>query len=59
MPKVNVCVDLEEETYRTYREESRRRGVTVESLIQDVVNRLHRELEAEVREGADHPIIPS
>jgi hypothetical protein len=59
MPKVRVCVDLEEDTYRAYSGEAQRRGVTVENLIEEVANRLMQELLTEQKEGADHPIIPS
>jgi hypothetical protein len=59
MPKVRVCVDLEEDTYRAYSVEADRRGVTVTDLVEEVANRLVQELVAEQKEGADHPIIPS
>ena len=59
MPKVQVWADLGEDTYRAYQDEARRRGVAVEGLVEDIVNRLLQELERERKEGADHPIIPS
>lgn len=59
MRKVRICVDLAEEHYRAFEDEARRRGVTVESLVEQTVQGLVRELEREDQEGTDHPIIPA
>jgi hypothetical protein len=58
MTKVRICADVPEEFYRRLRDEAERRGVTVESLVEQTVNGLVRELEQEEREGTDHPITP-
>jgi len=59
MPRVRVWANLGEDTYRAYQDEAERREVTVEQLVEGIVNRLLQELEHEQKEGADHPIIPS
>jgi len=59
MPTVRVCVDISEEHFRAYRDEAERRGVTVECLVQQMVQGLVEELDREEREGTDHPIIPA
>lgn len=59
MRKIRICVDLPEDHYHAFEEEARRRGVTVESLVEQTVNGLVRELERDAREGTDHPIIPA
>jgi hypothetical protein len=56
MPKVSVEVELTEEHYRSFVAEAERRGVTVQSLVQQMTQELVRELEQEEREGTDHPI---
>jgi len=56
MRKVRVCIELEEESYRAYEAEARKRGVTVESLVEQTANGLIRELEEEERDGTDHPV---
>jgi hypothetical protein len=56
MPKVRVEVELTEEHYRSFVAEAERRGVTVQSLVQQMTQELVRELEQEEREGTDHPI---
>ena len=58
MKTVRICVDLEEESYRAFAAEAKRRGVTVEILVTQTVDGLIRELEQEERDGTDHPIIP-
>ena len=40
MPKVSVCVEVPEEHYRALAGEAGRRGVTVESLVQQTLQRL-------------------
>jgi len=59
MPKVTVDVELSEEHYRNIVNESERRKVTVESLVQEMTQALVRELEDEERDGTDHPILIS
>ncbi len=56
MPNVRVDVELSEEHYREFQQEAKRRGVTVESLVQQMTQALVLELEDEEREGTDHPI---
>jgi hypothetical protein len=59
MPQVRVCVELTEEHYRNLASEAERRGVSVESLVQQMTQRLVEELEEEEREGTDHAISTS
>jgi len=59
MPKVTVDVELSEEHYRNIVNESERRKVTVESLVQEMTQALVRDLEDEERDGTDHPILIS
>jgi hypothetical protein len=56
MPSVRVDVELSEEHYREFQQEAKRRGVTIESLVQQMTQALVLELEDEEREGTDHPI---
>jgi hypothetical protein len=56
--KVPVTIDLDDRKYRHLQSEAERRGVTVESLVQQMVQGLLREMEQEEREGTDHIIIP-
>lgn len=51
MHRVEVTAELSDEMYDAYRAEARRQGVDVERLVQQTVNCLIRELEAEEREG--------
>jgi hypothetical protein len=57
MHRVQLSIDLEDRVFRSFEGEARRRGVTVESLVEQVVQGLLVELEVEEREGTDHPII--
>jgi hypothetical protein len=57
MQKVRIWADLDDEVYRAYEGEARRRGVTVESIVEQVVNNLLRRSEREGQEGFDHPIV--
>lgn len=57
MRKVRVCVDISDEHYRCFRHEAERRGVSVESLVQQMTQELVREFEREEEEGTDHPIV--
>lgn len=45
MPKIQIQVEISEPCFRHFREEARRRGVAPESLLEEKVNRLLRELE--------------
>lgn len=54
--KVQVVAELSDELFRSYEAEARRQGVKVESLIQQTVNTLLRELE---QDEEDHPITMS
>ncbi len=58
MTKVEIRIELAREIYVGYQREAERRGVTVESLVEQTVNGLLRELQLEEEEGTDHPIIP-
>lgn len=59
MTKVRICAEVPEEFYRHLVEEAARRGVTVESLVEQTVKSLIEELEQDEREGTDHPIFPA
>lgn len=58
MPKIQVFVDLSDEVYQAYAGEAERRGVQVESLIEQTVNDLLGEFEHDIKAGTDIPIIP-
>ena len=59
MRKVRVWAELSEEAFHAYEGEARRRGVDVETLVEQTVNCLLQELEREENEGINYPIIPS
>jgi hypothetical protein len=59
MAKVRVCVELEDAHYRSLVYEAERRGVPVEELVEQMTQRLIRELEEAERAGTDHPISTS
>ena len=59
MRKVRVWAELSEEAFHAYEGEARRRGVEVETLVEQTVNCLLQELEREENEGINYPIIPS
>ncbi len=59
MPKVRICVDVEEQAFRAFEGEAQREGVSVESLLERVVAGLLRDLEREEKEGLDFPIVPA
>ena len=59
MPTIRVCVDITEDHFRAYQDEATRRVVSVEDLVQQMVQGLVEELDREEREGTDHPIIPA
>jgi len=58
MRKVRVCIDLEDEQFEALREQAGRERRTVESLVEQMLGGLLRELRQEEREGTDHPIQP-
>jgi hypothetical protein len=59
MTRVKICVDLPDQEYRLFAAEAKRRGVTPESLVEECVAGLIRELDQEERDGTDHPIVLS
>ena len=59
MTKVKITVELEDAHYRSLVFEAERRGVSVESLVERMTQRLVRELEEAERSGTDHPISTS
>ena len=56
MRKVRVWAEITDRHYEAYAGEARRRGVTVEELVEQTVNCLMRELEAEEECGPQGPI---
>lgn len=59
MRKVSVWAEVSDDHFRAYECEAARRGVPVESLIQQTVNSLLRELEQDEAEDRDHDLITS
>ena len=59
MRKVQIRAELSDELYHAYEGEARRRGVEVETLVEQTVNCLLQELEREENEGTNFPIVPS
>ena len=59
MRSVRIWVDLSDSDYDGYVYEAKRRDVTVEDLIQQMVQGLIRELKRDEQEGTDHLIIPA
>ncbi len=59
MAKVHICIDISEESLSSYEAEAKREGVTLQSLLERMVNGLIRDMEREEEEGTDHPIIAS
>ena len=57
MPKVQIRVELSEEHLRQLNDAAKRRGVPVETLVEQTVNRLVAESERDERDGTDHPIV--
>jgi hypothetical protein len=51
MHRVQVCAELSDKHYRAYECEAKRRGVTVEELVEQTVNCLLRELERDEEDG--------
>ncbi len=58
MPKVKIEAELSADHLRAYQSEAARRGVKVETLIEQTVNALLVELEREESDG-ECPMIPS
>lgn len=59
MRKIQVWAQITDRHYRAYECEAERQGVPVESLVQQTVNSLLRELEREEEEDRDHDITTS
>ena len=59
MPGVDVWAELSETALAGCEGEARRRGVKLESPVEQTVHSLLRELEDDEREGTDHPIVPA
>jgi hypothetical protein len=59
MAKVNISIELEDAHYRSLVFEAKRKGVPVESLVEQMTQRLVRKLEEAERSGTDHPISTS
>jgi hypothetical protein len=58
MKKVPICIELEDEVFRSFEAEAKREGVPVEGLLEQVLTGLLRDLEQERRDGTDHLIFP-
>lgn len=59
MARVQIWVDVKEEHFHRYEGEAKRRGVTVESLVEHTVNCLLKEFEDEERECPDRLLLMS
>lgn len=59
MPKVQIWVDVKEEHFHRYQGEAKRRGVSVESLVEHTVNCLLKEFEEEERDCPDRLLLMS
>lgn len=59
MSKVHICIEVTEQALRTFDAEARRRGVTVQALIENMVAGLIREMESQEESGTDFQVIPS
>jgi len=51
MHMIRVWAELSDDMFEAYEAEAQRQGVTIESLIQQTVNCLIKELDAEEHEG--------
>lgn len=58
MHRLHVWAELSDEKYEALEHEAARRGVQVETLVQQTVNGLLQELEEEEKEGPDR-ILPA
>jgi hypothetical protein len=59
MAQVHICIELSEQAIRSYEAAARREGVTLQSLLERMVNGLLKEMEDDEEAGTDHPIIAS
>jgi hypothetical protein len=59
MHRVRVWAELSDDRFHAYECEARRRGVPVESLVEQTVNALLRELELEAEQDRDHELTTS
>jgi hypothetical protein len=59
MSKVHICIELSDETLRSFEAEARREGTTLQALLERMVNGLIRDMEHEEEAGTDHEIIAS
>jgi hypothetical protein len=59
MSQVHICIELSDESLRSFEAEARREGVTLQSLLERMVKGLIRDMEREEEKGTDHPIIAS
>ena len=57
--EVRIRVQLDHTRFCALEEEAKHRGVRVESIVEQFVHGLIRELDRDEMEGTDHPIIPS
>jgi len=58
MRKVQVWIEMSDETFHAYEGEARRRGVQLETLVEQSVNCLLQDMEREENEGTSF-IVPS
>ena len=56
MPKLQIWAKISEAHLRAYESEAQRRGVSVESLVEQTVNQLMRDLERGEQEDADRTL---
>jgi len=56
MPKVRIWAELSDEHLRRLDDEAKRRGVPVEQLVEQTVNKLIEDCERAMRDGTDHAI---
>jgi len=59
MTKVQICVELSDDVFVAYEREAQRREVPVETLVEQTVDVLLKELERDEKQGTDHTIAPS
>ncbi len=59
MSRVHICIELSDQTLRSFEAEAKREGTTLQALLERMVNGLIRDMEREEEEGTDHQIIAS
>lgn len=59
MRRVSVQAEVSDQHFRAYECEAARRGVPIETLIEQTVNSLLRELERDEEEDRDHDLTTS